>query len=58
MTGRTTAADRMALKRQREREAGFTEVAVKIPASRKAELLAIAAKMREEASAPKAAADS
>jgi hypothetical protein len=49
MTDRT-AADRMRAKRLRDREAGLTEVLVKVPQSRKAEIMAIAARMRDEAS--------
>ena len=48
MTDRT-AADRMARKRQRDREAGLTEVLIKVPVNRKQEILAIAKQMRDAA---------
>lgn len=48
MTDRT-AAERMRAKRQRDREEkGIVGVLVRVPESRKAEIMAIAATMREE----------
>ena len=49
MTDRT-AADRMARKRQREREAGLTEILVKVPAKPEAirQVRELAAKLRAE----------
>ena len=48
------AAERMARKRQREKDAGLVRVLVTIPVDRVDEIRAIAAQMREQAQAKQA----